>query len=116
MMSVVQFYSGPVKFTLGWLDIVDIMIRQHLTLQGMLMKRGMATSHIYMKPDVMGIGLKSCVAVYQLELVRVLLQYKWGTIFHNEWFWRTEELTKRNGKGSLGARDREGLEEVWLIP
>ena len=47
----------------------------------------------------MGMGLKSCVAVYLLELVRILLQYKWGTIFHREWFWRMEELTKRNGKG-----------------
>ena len=38
-MSVVRFYSGPVKFTLGWLDRVDKTIRQHLTRQGMLMKR-----------------------------------------------------------------------------
>ena len=65
------------------------------------MKRGMATSHLYMKPDDMGFGLKSCVAVYLLELVR-LLQYKWGTIFRQEWFWRMEELTKRNGT------------EIWL--
>ena len=36
--SVVRFYSGPVKFTLGWLDRVDMMVRQHLTKQGMLMK------------------------------------------------------------------------------
>ena len=63
------------------------------------MKRGMATSHLYMKPDDMGMGLKSCVGVYLLELVRLLLQYKWGTIFRSEWFWRMEELTKRNGKG-----------------
>ena len=47
----------------------------------------------------MGLGLKSCVGVYLLELVRILLQYKWGTIFRSEWFWRMEELTKRNGKG-----------------
>ena len=53
-----------------------------------------------MKPDDMGMGLKSSVAVYLLELVRILLlQYKWGTIFRQEWFWRMEELTKRNGKG-----------------
>ena len=52
-----------------------------------------------MKPDDMGMGLKSCVAVYLLELVRLLLQYKWGTIFRQEWFWRMEEMTKRNGKG-----------------
>ena len=44
IMSVVRFYSGPVKFTLGWLDRVDMMIRQHLTQQGMLIKCGMATS------------------------------------------------------------------------
>ena len=52
-----------------------------------------------MKPDDMGMGLKSCVGVYLLELVRLLLHYKWGTIFRSEWFWRMEELTKRNGKG-----------------
>ena len=98
VMSVIRFFSGPVKFTLGWLDRMDMMIRQHLTSQGMLMKRGMATSRLYMSPDDMGMGLKSCVAVYLVELVR-LLQYKWGTIFRQEWFWRMEELTKRNGKG-----------------
>ena len=65
----------------------------------MLMKRGMATSRLYVKPDDMGMGLKSCLAVYLLELVRLLLQYKWGTIFRQEWFWRMEEITKRNGKG-----------------
>ena len=58
-----------------------------------------------MKPDDMGMGLKSCVAVYLVELVR-LLQYKWGTIFRQEWFWRMEELTKRNGKG-VWAREIE---------
>ena len=26
VMSVVRFYSGPVKFTLGWLDNIDMMI------------------------------------------------------------------------------------------
>ena len=96
-MSVIRFYSGPVKFTLGLLDRIDKMIRQHLTQQGLLMKRGMATSRLYMKPDDMGMGLKSCVGVYLLELVRLLLQYKWGTIFRREWFWRTEEMTKKNG-------------------
>ena len=99
VMSVVRFYSGPVKFTLGWLDRTDQMIRQHLTQQGLLMKRGMATSRLSMSPDDMGLGLKSCVGVYLLELVRLLLQYKWGTIFRQEWFWRMEELTKRNNKG-----------------
>ena len=84
VMSVVRFYSGPVKFTLGWLDRVDMMIRKHLTQQGMLMKRGMATSRLYMKPDDMGMGLKSSVAVYLLELVRLFLQYKWGTIFRQK--------------------------------
>ena len=47
IMSIVRFYSGPVKFTLGWLDGVDRTIRQHLNNQGMLMKRGMATSRLY---------------------------------------------------------------------
>ena len=87
-MSVIRFYSGPVKFTLGWLDRIDKLIRQHLTQQGLLMKRGMATSRQDMSPDDMGMGLKGCVGVYLLELVRLLLQYKWGTIFRQEWFWR----------------------------
>ena len=93
VMSVVRFYSGPVRFTLGWLDGNDKMIRQHLTGQGMLMKRGMTTSRLFMKPDDMGFGLKSRVGVYLLELVRILLQYKWGTIFRQEWFWRMDDLT-----------------------
>ena len=109
VMSVVQVYSGPVKFTLGWLDRIDKMIRQHLTQQGMLMKRGMATSRLYMKPDDMGMCLKSCVAVYLLELVRLLLQYRWGTIYRQEWFWRMEELTKRNGKGIWMREIEKGL-------
>ena len=99
ILSVVRFYSGPVKFTLGWLDRIDKVIRQHLTSQGMLMKRGMATSRLYTKPDDMGIGLKSCVGVYLFELVSLILQYKRGTIFRQEWFWRMEELTKRKGNG-----------------
>ena len=101
-MSVVRFYSGPVKFTLGWLDGIDKMdkpIRLHLTGHGMLMKRGMATSRLYMSPHDMGLGLKNCVAVFLLELVRLILQYKWGTIFLQEWFWKLEEITKRNDKG-----------------
>ena len=52
-----------------------------------------------MKHDDMGMGLKRCVAVYLLELVRLFLKYKLGTIFRSEWFWIMEELTKRNGKG-----------------
>mgnify|MGYP004562331249 CR=1 FL=1 len=48
IMSLVRFYSGPVKFTLWWLDKMDRTIHRHLTRQGMLMKRGMATSHLYM--------------------------------------------------------------------
>ena len=80
VMSVMRFYSGPVKFTLGWLDRVDKTISLHLTTKVMLMKRGMATSSIYMKTDDKGIGLKSCVGVYLLELVRIL-QYKWEPYF-----------------------------------
>ena len=80
----------------------------------MLMKRGMATSRLYMNPDYMGLGLKSCVGVYLLELVRILLQYKWGTIFRQEWFWRMEELTKRNGKG-VWMREIESVKEVRRI-
>ena len=44
-------------------------------------------------------GLKICVGVYLLQLVSLLLQNKWGTIFRQEWFWRMQELEKRNGKG-----------------
>ena len=85
-MSVIRFSSGPVKFTLGWLDRIYMIIRQHLTTEGMLTKRGMATSRLYMKPDDMGIGLKSSVDVYLLELIRILL-YKWGTIFKSDCFY-----------------------------
>ena len=56
VMSVIRFFSGPVKFTLGWLDRMDRMIRQHLTGQGMLMKRGMATSRLYMSPKTWAWG------------------------------------------------------------
>ena len=98
VMSVIRFYSGPVKFTLGWLDRIDMVIRQHLTSQGMLMKRGMATSRLYMSPNDMGMGLKSSVAVYLLELVRLLLQYKWGTIFRSEWFWRGKKSPRETVK------------------
>ena len=91
---------------------MDKMIRQHLTQQGMLIKRGMATSRLYMMPDDMGMGLKSCVAVNMLELVRLLLRYKWGTIFRQEWFWRMEELTKEKLQGCLVQRDRERNEVV----
>ena len=52
-----------------------------------------------MSPDDMGLGLKCCVAVYLLELIRLIIQYKWGAIFKSEWFWRMEEMTKKNGKG-----------------
>ena len=68
----------------------------------------------------MGMGLRSCVAVYLLELVRLLLQYKWGTIFRQEWFWRMEELTKRNGKGAWLREIEKVLKRFnasleWLI-
>ena len=46
--------------------------------------------------------------IYLLELVRILLQYKWGTIFRGEWFWMMEELTKRNGKG-IWMREIENM-------
>ena len=97
-----------------------MVIRQHLTQQGMQMKRGMATSRLYMSPDDIGMGLKSCVAVYLLELIRLLLQYKWGTIYRQEWFWRMEEMTKRNGKG-VWMREIEkvlkrfGASLEWLL-
>ena len=49
------------------------------------------------------------MAVYLVELVRILLQYKWGTIFRHEWFWRMKELTKRNGKGIWIREIEKGL-------
>ena len=113
IMSVVRFNSGPVKFTLGWLDRVDRMIRQHLSTKGMLMKRGMATSRLYMKPEDTGMGLKSSVGVYLIELIRLLLQYKWGTIFRQEWFWRMEELTKRNGNGVWSRENKKVLKRFY---
>ena len=58
VMGVVRFYSGPVKLTLAWLDRIDHIIRQHLANQGLAMKRGTATSRLYMKTDDMGVGLK----------------------------------------------------------
>ena len=64
-------------------------------------------------------GLKSCVAVDLLKLVRIL-QYKWGTIFRQEWFWRMEKLSKRNGKG-IGLRENVKAPNMfeasieWLI-
>ena len=42
--------------------------------------------------------------MYLLELVRVFLQYKWGTIFRQELFWMMEDLTKMNGK-DIWTRD-----------
>ena len=73
-MSVIRFYSGPVKFTRWWLDRMDKLIRQHVTSEGMVMRRGMSTSPVYMRPDDMGFGLKSGVEVYLLELVRIIFQ------------------------------------------
>ena len=45
--GVVRFYSGTLKFALGWLDRIDMTIRHHLTQQGMLMKRGMSSARLY---------------------------------------------------------------------
>ena len=39
------------------------------------------------------------LAVYLIELVGLLYQYKRGTVFRHERFWMMEELTKMNGKG-----------------
>ena len=39
------------------------------------------------------------LAIFLIKRVRILLGYKWGTIFLSESFWRIEELTKWNGKG-----------------
>ena len=73
-----------------------------------------------MKPDDMGMGLKSCLGVYLLELVRIFLQCKWGTIFRSEWFRRVEEVTKRNGKGMWMREIERVLKRLdasleWLV-
>ena len=34
VMSVIRFFSGPVKITLGWLDRIEGMIRHHKTNEG----------------------------------------------------------------------------------
>ena len=112
VMSVVRFFSGPVEFTLGWLERIDRTIRQHMTRQGMLMKRWLTTARLYMKPEDKALGLKSRVGVYLLELIRVLIQYKWGTIFRQEWFWRIDEFTKRNGKG-VWLRETEKVLKMY---
>ena len=83
--SVIRFNSRPVKFALGVLYKMNKLIRDQRTGQGMMMKRGMVTSLLHTKPDDMGMGMKSCVAVYLLESVRVLIQYKWAAIFRSEW-------------------------------
>ena len=100
VMSVVQFFSRPVKFALEWLDRIDKTIRQHQTMKGMLMKRGMAISGLYTSLNDMGIGLKSCVAVYLLDLVGTLLQYKRGTVYRQELFWRMGKRPRRIEKAS----------------
>ena len=56
---------------------MDMMIRLHLTKQGMLMKRGMATSRLYMRPEDIGVGIENYMGVFLLDLVRILLQYEW---------------------------------------
>ena len=73
-----------------------------------------------MKPDDMGLGMKSCVGVSLLELIRILLRYKWGTVFRQEWFWRMEEITKRNGKGVWLRETEKALKRFvasleWLL-
>ena len=106
VMSVIRFYSGPVKFTLGWLDRICKMTRQHLTQQGMLMKRGMATSRLYMKPGDMGMELKSWVTFYPLQQVRLLLQYKWGPSSEANGSGGWRKRRSGMGKGSGCERSR----------
>ena len=65
-------------------------------------------------------GMKSCIGVYLLELVRLLIQYKWGTNYRQEWFSRMEEMTKRNGKGILTREIEKVLKRFdasleWLM-
>ena len=58
--------------------------------------------------DDMGMGLRSCEGVFPLVLVRIFLQYKWGTIFRQEWFLRKEEVKKRKCKASGSERSKGG--------
>ena len=74
VMGVVRFDSGPVKSILGWLDRIED------DPQAPDQPRG-ADERDGNKPPLheargLGMGLKSRVGVYLLELVR-LLQYTW---------------------------------------
>ena len=98
-MGVVRFFSGPVKFTLGWLDRIYKLIRQHLTKP-----RDADEARHGDKPPLHearghSLRIEELLAVYLVELVRLLLQYKWGTIFRQEWFWRMDRSSKRNCDG-----------------
>ena len=58
-----------------------------------------------MSPEDMGMGLKSCVAVYLLELVRLLLQYKWGTILQTGVVLEAGGIDQEEWYRSLDQRD-----------
>ena len=62
----------------------------------MLMKKGMATRRLYMSKDYNGMEIRSCVTVYLLEQVRLIIQYKRETIFRSELIRRIAEMTTSN--------------------
>ena len=60
------------------------------------------------------------MAVFLLELVRLLLQNKWGTMFRQEWFWKMQGLLFRSKKGVLLRANEKTLRGFdasleWLV-
>ena len=66
--NVVRFYSGPIKFTLLWLDGIDKMVGQHPTTRDADEERNgdKPPPHEARKH---GDGLNSCVGICLLELL-----------------------------------------------
>ena len=71
-----------------------------------MLKRRMSASRLFTSPNSIDITIS--VGVDLLELVRLLIKFKWGTIFLQELLWRMDGITKRNG---IGVLDRE-IEKV----
>ena len=111
VMSVVRFYSGPVKFTLGWLDRTDRLIGQHLTCQGILMKRGMATSRLYMSSDDM-IGSEELRLSFPVGIGPTPPPVQVGNHLPTGMVLEDGGADEKKWKGRLDERHRKGLEEI----
>ena len=96
------------SFSFGRLDRVDTLFRHHIKKKVML-KRRMSASRLFTSPNSIDITIS--VGVDLLELVRLLIKFKWGTIFLQELLWRMDGITKRNG---IGVLDRE-IEKVMKM-